>query len=348
MSNETGDENQDKPTAKARAAKLAGLAAAKASMPALQRQMAAISPIKKQLEALQPTLQLQRQIQAVLPNTRLLDAIKPLRPFMDAQVFGLRRDWKIFAHAFKPVGIDIVQSAGFRSLSPVFESLRRTSDLFKPIFEDLRRHEEEARRVEDAGWLPHHTTPFELLDDPDLSAEAVAQILEAHYVDGWPQVRAAFEAALQDYDVDAAAKAALIEALDSHQAGRFRSVVALLFNEIERVTRVEFHGGAPVQISSVHSLQQAAGTLLPSEVAPRGMAGIRLFKRLVNHLYVTVKTPADVERLVDDPVPNRHAATHGLVVYGSAKSSLNTLIMADYVFQVVTVVKARQRQEEAA
>ncbi|PVM82066.1 hypothetical protein DDF67_23940 [Caulobacter endophyticus] len=287
-------------------------------------------------------------MQALLPNTRLLDAIKPLRPFMDAEVFGLRRDWKVFSHVFKPVGLEFVQSAGFRSLSPIFESLRRTTDLFKPIFEDLRRHEEEARRVEDAGWLPHYTTPFELLDDPDLSTEAIAQILVAHYVDGWSQVRATFEAAVQDYDVDTAAKAAMIEALDSHQAGRFRSVVALLFNEIERVTRVEFHGGAPVQISSVHSLQEAAGSLEPSELAPSGMAGMRLFGRLVNHLYVTVKTSADVERLVVDPVPNRHAATHGLVIYGSAKNSLNTLIMADYVFQVVTVVKARQRQEAAA
>ncbi len=46
-----------------------------------------------------------------------------------------------------------------------------------------------------------------------------------------------------------------------------------------------------------------------------------------------------MERFAQDPVPNRHAAVHGLVSYSSMQNSLNTIFMADYIFQVISFLK---------
>ena len=35
-------------------------------------------------------------------------------------------------------------------------------------------------------------------------------------------------------------------------------------------------------------------------------------------------------------VPNRHASIHGLVSYSTFKHSMNMIIMADYIFQILT------------
>ena len=63
--------------------------------------------------------------------------------------------------------------------------------------------------------------------------------------------------------------------------------------------------------------------------------GLELFGVLINHLYEQVN---DINRqqFINLPIPNRHAAIHGLIVYSSMKNSFNTIIMADYIFQIVT------------
>jgi hypothetical protein len=45
-------------------------------------------------------------------------------------------------------------------------------------------------------------------------------------------------------------------------------------------------------------------------------------------------------KLESDPVPNRHAAIHGMIVYNSVWHSLNVIFMTDYAFQVVSAIKA--------
>jgi hypothetical protein len=82
-------------------------------------------------------------------------------------------------------------------------------------------------------------------------------------------------------------------------------------------------------------LQELAGALPLSEITSGGYGGFILFQRLCEHLYIN----ADPGRMEGDPVPNRNAALHGLVVYRSFKNSLNALIMTDFVFQVVDAVK---------
>lgn len=49
------------------------------------------------------------------------------------------------------------------------------------------------------------------------------------------------------------------------------------------------------------------------------------------------------QRLVRDPIPNRHAALHGLVVYSTRQNSLNVIFIGDYVFELISVLKELQQ-----
>jgi len=68
--------------------------------------------------------------------------------------------------------------------------------------------------------------------------------------------------------------------------------------------------------------------------------GMTLFIRLTEHLYAQVQTEEERKRMEADPVPNRHAAAHGLVSYRTAQNALNTIFMTDFIFQVVTAVRS--------
>lgn len=273
----------------------------------------------------------------------ILQALKPVHiPGLNS-LAGLRADRLFWQRDLKPI---FTPSA--LGLTPLFESFRKSSEMLRPLIRELFRHDAEAKRIEAAGWLPHPTAPFEALADPDLADEAVAALLSAHYVEGWPTVRAALQAALAGYAIDDLAKSALEEAFDNHEAGRYRSVVALVFNEIERVARVELHGGGVGRMASLPRLRELAGETRPGDHALGGGAALRLFRRLADHFYCQVNTGDDVARLAADPVPNRHAAAHGLVVYDTVQNSLNMLIMADYVFQVISLAKSYAQENLAA
>jgi hypothetical protein len=267
----------------------------------------------------------------------------PVLSALNTELYRWLRDWKVISTRLNPQILQLSQqvTAATRGLAPLLENFRKAAISFQPLFEELYRHETAVQASETAGWLPHRTTPFFALSASELTDAEASQILEVHYDEGWSVVRDDFVASLDGYAIDDLAKRAFLEALDNHEAGRFRSVVALTFNEIERVARVELYGGGPAGIASLHKVQDLAGQMELSAIAPGGGAGLRLFRRLVDHLYEPVKTAEDVSRFAADSVPNRHAATHGLIVYDSAQNSLNTLIMADYVFQVISIAKAR-------
>ncbi len=320
----------------------------------LQRMIAAAKPFEQHIKLVQQfksPLELE-----VVEQARKLQGQMALTPRLTTLVnlnndlFRFQRDWRVFSETISPKWLELGlrHSQLVRGITPALESFRKATELFQPLFEPLYLNDEGARRSEAAGWLPHRTTPFDQLAQPDLSDTEVAAILHAHYVEGWDAVRAAFVLALDSYAIDDIAKAAVVEALDNHQDGRHRSVVALMFNEIERVVRDELYGGGPAMIGSLPRLQDLAGDVFLSSIEPGGGAGLRLFERLVGHLYSQVKTVDEVAGFAADPVPNRHAATHGLVVYDTVQNSLNTLIMADYVFQVITLAKVQASEDQAA
>ncbi len=208
-----------------------------------------------------------------------------------------------------------------------------------PMFAALAKHQAFCSRIEQAGWLPHYTTPLaEIQDVTDV--EKLNEILNEHYENAWPSVRQMFEERLVSYEIDEEAKTAFSEALDAHEAGLFRTAVRAVFPEIERIVREELYGGEGDRIASVPKLIQAAGEMpAGSTDEPGGLFGLTLFGKLYEHLYANTLTEEDLRRCVADPVPNRHAALHGRVSYRTRQNSINALIMTDYIFQVVCAVK---------
>ena len=149
----------------------------------------------------------------------------------------------------------------------------------------------------------------------------------------------------------------------SCDAGLCRCVCRVLFPEIERVLRKEIFNGKVGQIGSnemVKQLVEGDGASLESFIVG-GLYELTLFDRLTRTLakgidgevastafvlYQSVDQDS-LERVKADPVPNRHAAMHGLVVYSSQLNSLNSIFMTEYVFAVVNSIKASGRGSDS-
>lgn len=208
--------------------------------------------------------------------------------------------------------------------------------------EQLARYARRAKAFDEAGWLPHYSTPFDRVEACDGDSDAIYALLSTHYRERWSEVRRDIEAQLAEYPLDDEAKAAFREALTAHGAGLYRSVCRLVFPEIERVARKELHGDRMERITSQHELRKVAGGLRmpPEEIG--GFLRLNLFERLSNHLYADAYDEEARQRLARDPVPNRHAAVHGLVVYSTMQNSLNTIFMTDYIFLVISLLKVQE------
>lgn len=215
-----------------------------------------------------------------------------------------------------------------------------------PILERVARQEARCNRLEEAGWLPHPESPWHLLDDEALCGDKLNQAVEAYYRESWQSVKEGIEEAISSYAIDDEAKATFREAIAAHEAGLYRCVARTLFPEIERVSRAEIHGGAMDKIASQPKLQEAIGNLCPSEIARDGIWSMNLYRKLVGHLYVSMPTPERVEAIAAEPVPNRHAAVHGYVAYNSHRHSINSLIIADYLFHAISVIVTIDRQDK--
>ena len=203
-----------------------------------------------------------------------------------------------------------------------------------------------------AGWLPHYTTPFDYIAEYGEDIQTVRSRLLDYYKSNWQDVRSEIESRLADCKIDAEAKAAFREALDAHEAGLYRCVCRVLFPEIERVLRTELFNGRVGKITYKNLIKKlASDDKSIGDFITAGLYDLTIFghltkalrrtdtsesDKLIYGLFETVASEKDRERLEQDPVPNRHAAIHGLVVYSSPQNSLNAIFMTDYIFRIVT------------
>jgi hypothetical protein len=194
-----------------------------------------------------------------------------------------------------------------------------------------------------AGWLPYASIPPELIADAK-DVEDAGLRLENFFRENWPQISESLRRSVHAGDADADAKEAFDECLRAHALGLYRVAPALLFPHIERVARDALLPNA-MGASAASLLFDAVGELGPSEFTMPGVSGVQLYSKLAEHLYKQVRTPDEVQSARLDPVPNRHAVLHGRVTYTSEKSSLNMLIMTNFIFDAVSKV-ARERSNK--
>lgn len=227
-------------------------------------------------------------------------------------------------------------------------------EIFKEIGANINR----SKRIEASGWLPHYTTPFSLIRD-DMAVEEIAVVIEKHYKENWCDIEAAFVERLEKIALDDEAKATFIEALTAHRHGLYRSVPRTLFPEIERVACKELYdgsrkykkenpkGGKPheLSITSLPDFAETVGELPVGDVMTIDY-GVALFMKLEEHLYKGVKQPEEIAKAAADAVPNRHAALHGIISYSTLQSSINALIMTDFIFHVISQIRLRSAGEK--
>ena len=228
-------------------------------------------------------------------------------------------------------------------LAPVAPAIVELSKQFKKG--DLN-----SKALMSAGWLPHYTTPFQYIEEQADDVEAVRTALIDYYTENWRVVRSQIDSQLDSYSIDKEAKAAFRESLDAHEAGLYRCVCRVLFPEVDRLLYAVVVNDEDGRISfkdRIEKLINQAG----SRVSFYGFFyDLDMFHYLTNEqpdtpssdgakliygLFAQVRTEKQLQHLKHDPVPNRHAAMHGLVSYSSQQNSLNAIFMADYFFQMI-------------
>lgn len=266
------------------------------------------------------------------------------RPFLPPNFATVASDWQRNSQAIA----ESIQSVGKVWRAAVQSSFAPFQHVFARIAEERKK----AELVERTGWLPHYTTPFHLIDVETHSEAAAQTLIAAHYVESWDDVEAQFLENLDSYDIDDEAKATFKEALSAHRYGLFRAVPRTLFPEIERVACNEIYGGKrtifeetrkgkqkAINITSLPGISEAARDLPARELLSYEF-GMQLFTKMEEHLYARVGDDAQqIAKFADDPVPNRHASLHGIISYGSNQSSLNALMMTDFMFHLISRVK---------
>lgn len=255
---------------------------------------------------------------------------------------------------FEPIKID---TRFFESLERIAQGIAlfqaKMAKIAQPLligFAEAFKDSEKADAIQAAGWIPHPTIPLADIE-ADMTSTEIDAILSEHYRANWSMVRETMSNSIAATAIDAEAKATFEEALVAHEAGLYRSVVRVLFPEIERVARETVYGGSRKELvgkgagrknnAGLRDLREALMSKLPVGVALGTPFALTLVQKMYEHLYTYV--PEDAAGLAvfeRDPVPNRHASQHGFVTYSSAQNSINMLAMADFMFHVIMRVHA--------
>jgi hypothetical protein len=265
---------------------------------------------------------------------QLAESVRPLREINDQVVKNLQA----ISHSHMPNLFEAIEAAQ-RSFAPLMASLAQAAA-------QVAVAQHKCQLLEDSGWLPHTTLPLTLIDQCNDDPRELSRLIEEYYSNNWNDVYLELCSRIDRFSVDDEAKSTFREALAAYNYKMYRSVSRILMPEIERIARIEFIGAALGKVvGEGRELERAAGEMYAADIEPAGHIGMLLFERLTGHLYANIQTDDDVRRLEADDVPNRHASMHGIVSYNTAKNALNTIFMADYVFQIVSAANSGKNRD---
>ena len=137
------------------------------------------------------------------------------------------------------------------------------------------------------------------------------------------------------------------QTLSAHEYGLYRVVPRTILVEIERVARVQLRKEPVGRLDVKGKIVGEIGDL-PTSSFRDLTSGTIQYETLENHLYERIDDDGDRSQFAENPIPNRHAATHGLVPYSSEKTSLNSILITDFVFQMITAIKRETIAEVVA
>ncbi len=235
-----------------------------------------------------------------------------------------------------------VLSRKLEPFQPFLQSMERISQAITPFLEEMApyieyfaRYSKFIESVRPTGWLPYHTVSIDCVEECGGDVSFLEAYLTNFYETNWENIQQDIEKRLDHYHIAEETKATFREVLSAHVIGHYRCVCRVLFPEIDREFRIHFFEDSAGSISSKKMLEKFNNQTTLRNVLPREAYGWILFNRLIHHLYEPVDD-GNRAHYENDYVPNRHASTHGLVSYSTFKHSMNMIIMADYIFQVLT------------
>ena len=235
-------------------------------------------------------------------------------------------------------------SESANSMQSAIRSLLERVNTFTPeiqaFFEEIRQRNARMALVERLGFLPNDYFPWEYLQE-EVEEEVLREQITQYYIENWGSIRDALQVQIDGYNIDSESNLTFSEALDAHGFGLYRTPPRLLFPEIERVIRIKFHDGDPNQGQASHRelrefiRKQPAGKIASVDYATS------LLTKFLDDLYARVKKDQEIVKAQADPVPNRHASLHGLIVYNTVVSSLNMIFMVAFIFEIFEVLAPR-------
>jgi hypothetical protein len=200
---------------------------------------------------------------------------------------------------------------------------------------------QKGRLLEENGWFPHYTMPEEILAQQDECMDFDNQLL-SYYRQNWQEVRETLEQNLYRYPVDDSTKSVYSQAIVAHSMGCYDLVPRSLIPEIERIVRMELCHNS-VGKFRVGKLICDCFADAPLSIFPDRSFWLIGFEQLTGHIYCSIKEEDTRIQFSKHSIPNRHATLHGLIAYGSEKSSLNSIFIAEYVMQLMTAWKMPER-----
>ena len=202
-----------------------------------------------------------------------------------------------------------------------------------------------ARVAEELGWVVHRTLPTTVLEDA--SEDNLDEAIMTHYKERWAEVRREIELATSGYLIDEDSKETMSQMLSAHESGLYRLVPVAMMVEIERAVRVHLYGQLVGRHLDIKGKIVDEISELPISAFQDITSGTIQHETLENHLYEHIDDDSDRSQFAENPIPNRHAAIHGLVPYSTEKSSLNSIFLADFVLQMITEIKKEKIAEVA-
>jgi len=231
--------------------------------------------------------------------------------------------------------LDMLISSIAVTITKTSQWIQKNEDLIEKLYRSMNI----ISVAEKDGWILHKTSPINLINK-EIPSENITPIFNEYYEKNWKSVELIFINELDSIEIDANAKHVFREALQAHGSGLYRSCVRLLFPEIERVSREYLLERKAKRSTSLREIREQIGNLRATDIYKIGGFGtLGKGHKLFDHLYKTVETPEEIAKFSASPIPNRHAALHGLIDYNSLQSSLSMLIMAEFIFKAIVHLK---------
>lgn len=216
----------------------------------------------------------------------------------------------------------------------VSQALTSLVDVAAASMKAILRYSNYMDRISETGWLPNRAVTLKFVEDCKGNSKLLDTRLSCFYRENWDSIRGDIESRLDQYHISEEAKSTLCEALTAHGLGLYRCVCRVLFPEIEKEIRAHYFMDRAGPIRSIKMLEKLLENRDLSSFMPKETHGWVLFCRLFEHLYESVNNE-NRDVYMEDDVPNRHAAIHGLVPYSTHKHSVNMIFIADYFFQIL-------------